>query len=283
MFTFTISERTIDVQQTLKEKAPKVYRKLPGFVFPLLRKILHEKEVNGFLYKERDKTGIDFATAILEDFGCKVSVTGMEKLPPEGRFLLCANHPLGGLDGMAFLSRMGQWRKNLLFPVNSILLALPPFQSVFLPINTLQKNTENRRALEDAFNGSATILYFPAGKCSRKGKKGVIADLEWKKTFITQARKSQRDVIPVHISGKNSNFFYNLANLRTKLGLKANIEQAFLVNEMFKLHDQEIRLTVGTPIPCGTFDSRHTDKEWAALVREHVYRLSTDPEAEFKY
>lgn len=283
MFTLTISERTIDIQQTLKEKAPKVYKKLPGFVFPLLRKLMHEKEVNAFLYKERDKVGADFATAILEDFGCKVRVAGKENLPAEGRFLLCANHPLGGLDGMAFLSKMGEWRKNLLFPVNSMLLALPPFQSVFLPINTLQKNTENSRLLEEAFAGDATILYFPAGKCSRKGKKGVIADLEWKKTFITQARRSQRDIIPVHISGKNSDFFYNLANLRTKLGLKANIEQAFLVNEMFKLRDQEICLTIGKPIPCETLDKRHNDKEWAALIREHVYRLFADPDAVFKH
>lgn len=281
MFTFTISERTIDLEKTIQEVAPKVHKKLPGFVFPLLRRIMHEKEVNGFLYKERDKVGVDFATAILEDFGCHVSTIGRENLPEEGRFLLCANHPLGGLDGMAFLSQIGQWRKDLLFPVNSILLALPPFQPVFLPINTLQKNTGNRRLLDEAFSSSATLLYFPAGKCSRKGKRGVIADLEWKKTFVTQARRSQRNIIPVHISGKNSNFFYNLANLRTRLGIKANIEQIFLVNEMFKLRDQKVCLTVGKPIPYDTFDKRYTDSEWAAKIREHVYRLSTDPNAEF--
>ncbi len=280
MFTFTISERTIDIRQVLKENAPRLYKKLPGFVFPLLRRLLHEKEVNHFLYKERDKTGVDFATAILEDFGCKVGATGMENLPDEGRFLLCANHPLGGLDGMAFLSQMGQWRKDLLFPVNSMLLALPPFKPVFLPVNTLQGNAGNRRLLEEAFDGPATILYFPAGKCSRKGKKGVIADLEWKKTFVTQARRSRRDIIPVHISGRNSDFFYNLANFRTRLGL-ANIEQAFLVNEMFKLRDQEIRLTVGKPVPYRLLDNRHTDSEWAALIRRHVYRLADDPDAGF--
>lgn len=283
MISFTISERTIDIQKVIQEKAPALYRKMPGFLFPLLRKILHEKEVNSFLYKEKDKTGVDFATAILDDFGCQVSIRGEENLREGGRYLLCANHPLGGLDGMAFISQIGQIRKDVLFPVNDMLLALPPLQPIFLPISKLHKNTGNRRTLDEAFRGPATLLYFPAGLCSRKQKKGVIADPEWKKTFITQARNTRRDIIPVHISGQNSAFFYNLARLRTRLGIKINIEQIFLVNEMFKLRNQKICLTLGKPIPYQTLDKKHNDKEWAALVRDHVYKLALDPQAGFTY
>ena len=283
MLSFTISERTINIEEVIKEKAPELYRKLPGFVFPLMRKLLHEKEVNSFLYKERDKTGIDFATAILEDFGCHVSLKGAENVPAKGKLIFCANHPLGGLDGMAFISQIGKLRKDIVFPVNDMLLALPPLQPVFLPVSKLSKNTSNRRGLEEAFHGDSTLLYFPAGLCSRKQKRGVIADPEWKKTFVTQARNSERDIIPVFISGKNSNTFYNVAKFRTRIGLKANIEQALLVNEMFKLRDQKICLTLGKPIRSQALDKSHTDKEWAALIREHVYRLEKDPAAEFKY
>ena len=144
MLSFTISERTINIEEVIKEKAPELYRKLPGFVFPLMRKLLHEKEVNSFLYKERDKTGIDFATAILEDFGCHVSLRGAENVPAEGKLIFCANHPLGGLDGMAFISQIGKIRKDIMFPVNDMLLALPPLQPVFLPVSKLSKNTSNR-------------------------------------------------------------------------------------------------------------------------------------------
>lgn len=280
MLRFTISERTIDVGGLLAEKAPAAYRKIK-WLLPWLRKILHEDEVNAFLYKERDKVGVDFATAILQDFECEVTMRGQENLDPSGRYLFCANHPLGGLDGMALLSRIGQLRPDVVFPVNDMLLALPPFESVFLPISKLKKNTENRRHLDEAFKGDRTLLYFPAGLCSRKQKHGVIADTEWKKTFITQARNTLRDVVPVHISGRNSNFFYNLARLRTRLGIKANIEQIFLVNEMFKLRNQKICLTLGKPIPCSAFDNSRSDKEWATLVREHVYTLAHDPQAVF--
>ena len=211
MLSFTISERTINIEEVFKEKAPELYRKLPGFVFPLMRKLLHEKEVNSFLYKlykERDKTGIDFATAILEDFGCHVSLRGAENVPAEGKLIFCANHPLGGLDGMAFISQIGKIRKDIMFPVNDMLLALPPLQPVFLPVSKLSKNTSNRRGLEEAFHGDSTLLYFPAGLCSRKQKRGVIADPEWKKTFVTQARNSERDRKPGIRNGTSSRFSF---------------------------------------------------------------------------
>lgn len=283
MFTFTISERTINIEEVIRQQAPAVYKKMPRFLFPILRKVLHEKEINYFLYKERDKVGVDFATAILEDFGCKVEVRGLENIAENGRYLFCANHPLGGLDGMALISRIGQVRKEILFPVNSMLLALPPLQPVFLPISKLQKNTGNSRSLEAAFAGDADLLYFPAGLCSRKQKRGLIADMEWKKTFVTQARKTKRDLVPVYVDGKNSNFFYNLAKFRTRIGLKANIEQIFLVNEMFKLRNQKICLILGRPIPFQVLDNRHSDTEWAALIKEHVYRLANNPQVEFGF
>lgn len=280
MFELTITERTIDIQEVIRQKAPGLYRKLPGFVFPLLRKLLHEEEINRVLYKEKDKVGIEFADAVLENFGCQVSVQGTENIEKGKRYIFCANHPLGGLDGIAMISKIGSLFPDVRFPVNDMLLALPPLKPVFLPISKLQKNTGNRRSLEEAFQSDATLLYFPAGMCSRK-QKGKILDLEWKKTFVTQARNSHRDIVPVYISGKNSNFFYNLANLRTRLGLKANIEQAFLVNEMFKQKDQEICLTIGRPIASESLTKDISDKEWASRIKEHVYHLASNPISDF--
>lgn len=280
MLDLTISERTINVQEVIRQKAPAIYRKIPGFVFPLLRKILHEKEINAFLYKEKDKVGVEFASAILEDFGCQVSLRGSENIEKDKRYIFCANHPLGGLDGMALISQIGKIRPDVIFPVNDMLLALPPLKPVFLPISKLHKNTGNRRNLEEAFHGDNTLLYFPAGLCSRK-QKGKIIDLEWKKTFVTQARNSGRDIVPVHISGRNSSFFYNLANLRTRLGLKANIEQIFLVNEMFKLRDQKICITIGKPIDHKSLHKDISDKEWAGRIKQHVYTLANNPTANF--
>jgi len=76
--------------------------------------------------------------------------------------------------------------------------------------------------IEEAYSSDSQILYFPAGLCSRK-RNGVIRDLQWHKSFITKSIQHKRDVVPSFFSGRNSNFFYNLANIRKITGIKANV------------------------------------------------------------
>ena len=120
------------------------------------------------------------------------------------------------------------------------------------------------------------VLYFPAGLVSRKQRFGgetVVRDLAWKSTFIKKARKYQRDVIPVFIDGRNSERFYNLARWRKRLGIKANIEMLYLVDEMVKQSGKIITLEVGDPVSWTTFDKSGSDNEWAARMQDIVYSL----------
>ena len=282
MFTLPISEKTIDLERIIRDKSEKLYRRLPRFVIGWLNRLLHVDELNAYLYKERDAWGIDFATAILDDFGCRITLQGAENLPASGRYILVANHPLGGLDGMAIISRVGAVRPDILFPVNDFLMALPNLRPVFVPIDKTGRNVHNQRLLAEAFASDNLLLYFPAGLCSRKQKDGGIRDEEWKKTFIAKARETQRDIIPVFVDGKNSCFFYNFARWRKRLGVKFNLEQLFLVDEMFKQKGREIRLTVGRPISRSVLEDRSlSDRDWAQAVKAHVYRLADDPQATF--
>jgi hypothetical protein len=108
-------------------------------------------------------------------------------------------------------------------------------------------------------------------------------DLEWMKTFLTKSKRYKRDIVPVYIGGRNTNFFYNLANLRKRLNIKANIEMLYLVDEMVKLRDKKFEIIFGKPIPYTTFDKRFPDREWSLKLREHVYNLKADPDTEFRY
>jgi 1-acyl-sn-glycerol-3-phosphate acyltransferase len=223
---------------------------------------------------------------LTREFGAIIKVTGMENLPETGRAIVASNHPLGGLDGVVLMHVVGRKRKDFLFPVNDLLLFLPPLKPLFIPINKHGSNQENLQILDDSFKSDKLILYFPAGLVSRK-QNGKIEDLEWKKTFVSKAVKYKRDIIPTFIDGANSNFFYNLANLRKKLGLKANIEMLYLPDEMFKQFDKTIHITFGAPIPYETFDKRHNYMGWANLVKKYVYSMGQgntekfDPEKEY--
>ena len=182
---------------------------------------------------------------------------------------------------MALISRIGSFRKDILFPVNDLLMNLPQLKPIFIPINKHGKNTENIQILEQAFSSNAMILYFPAGLVSRKQKSGIIKDLEWKKTFIAKAKQYQRDIVPVYIDGVNSNFFYNLANFRKKIGVKANFEMLYLVDEMYKQKSKTINIILGKPISYTTFDKNFTDQQWAEKVKNHVYSLEKKVDAIF--
>jgi hypothetical protein len=75
------------------------------------------------------------------------------------------------------------------------------------------------------------------------------------------------------MDGRNSNFFYNLANIRTRLGIKANLEMLYLVDETYKQFDKTLTIVFGDPISWETFDRSKSDAEWAAMVRGKVYEL----------
>jgi len=269
---FSITERTINVEKVFRDKNPGLARWIPGFVFSYLRKVIHEQEINDFLYKNRDRVSLDFVDAIIEGFGAIVKVEGDHNIPANGRYIVASNHPLGGLDGVALMQVMGRVRKDIVFPVNDILTYLPNFQELFIPINKHGSNTENVKIIQETFESDKMVLYFPAGLVSRK-QKGIIKDLEWKKTFISKAKQYKRDIIPVYIQGKNSSFFYNLANIRKKLGIKANIEMLYLPDEMYKQKNKTITIIIGKPISHETFDNKYDFNEWAEKVKQHVYKL----------
>jgi putative hemolysin len=277
-----ITEKFIDVRRVLSSKNPRLAKSLPGFMFRILEKIICQDKINDFMFRNKDKWGLDYAKAILHDFGIATAVVNPPALDPGKRYLVISNHPLGGMDGIALLHESGKLKKEVLFPVNDLLLNLPNLYELFIPVNKHGSNAENIRLFNDTFNSDFLILYFPAGLVSRKIS-GEIKDIEWKKTFLTKAKASNRDIIPVHISGRNTNFFYNLANLRKKLGIKANIEMLFLPDQLFRYKNKVIKITFGKPIPFSVFDKSKTDQQWSALLREHVYKLENNPAHEFVY
>jgi putative hemolysin len=270
----------IDVQKVFADKNPTLSRMIPGFIVSYLKRIIHQDEINAFLMQHGHLKGLPFVDEVVNMFRPSITLRGLDNITPEGRFVVASNHPLGGLDGIVLMQAIGKVRHDIQFPVNDILLNISNLQPLFVPINKHGSNADNIRILNETFEGNSIVCYFPFGLVSRK-RKGIIRDLDWKKTFLSKARRYKRDVVPTHISGRNSDFFYRLANLRKFLGIKANIEMLYLVEEFFKQQDQDICITFGSPIPWQFFDRRHTENQWAERLRGFVYYLALHPDAVF--
>jgi putative hemolysin len=181
------------------------------------------------------------------------------------------------------INAIGQKRKDVKALVNDILLNLHNLKNLFAGVNKIGKTSaDSLQEIENVYASENLSITFPAGLVSRKQfpdglfGKPVIEDLEWKKSFISRAKKHKKNVIPVFIDGANSSFFYNFSLWRKRLGIKANIEMLFLVNEMYKQRGKTITVIFGEGIPHEVFDKRFSDAQWAEKVKRHVYRMGKE-------
>jgi len=268
-----------DIKTLFYEKSQRVARLMPGFIYAYLKRILHQDFINDYLERHGDKMGIDFMEAAYQEFNVDMKIQGEDNLPESGRFLFVANHPLGGFDGNMLIYIIRKHYPRVVFLVNDILMNLKNMDEFFIPINKYGgQSRESVKQLDEAYRSDMQIISFPSGMVSRK-LKGKIQDLAWQKNFIIKAKQYQRDVIPVHVNGRNSNFFYRLANIRKILGIKWNLEMLYLIDETYKHQNKTFTFTIGKPIPYSDFDRRFTPIEWAAKVREVVYNLPENKEA----
>ncbi|WP_270517867.1 1-acyl-sn-glycerol-3-phosphate acyltransferase [Parabacteroides merdae] len=264
----------IDIKQVLRQKAPSAARKIPGFMVDYLIRTVHQDEQNEILRRYHDKDGVAFMQELIGYFDLNLELVNEENIPAEGRYIFASNHPLGGLDGICLSAIIGgRFDGKIRYLVNDLLLYLSNLRSIFVPINKHgAQGKKNAELIEKAYASDNQIITFPAGLCSRK-QNGKIQDTEWKKSFIQKAVEYRRDIVPVFFEGRNSNFFYRLANMRKALGIKMNYEMIYLPDEMFKSKHKTYSIHFGKPIPWQTFDSSRKPAEWAEWVKEIVYNL----------
>jgi len=269
-------EKTIDIEKILQGKMGKKAKVVPRFVVSWLKHIIHEDEVNKFLWESRNLSGTEWLTECVRYLKMTLDIKGIENLPDknDGKlYTFVSNHPLGGQDGVTLGSIIGQhFDGRFRYLVNDLLLNLPGLKPVSIGINKTGKQSRDfPRMVEAAFQSDNHILMFPAGLNSRKIN-GEIHDLPWKKTFVSKSVEYQRDVVPIHFSGQNSKRFYRIAKFSDRF-LPFNLAMLFLVDEMYKNVGKTFEIRIGKPIPWQTFDKSKTPLEWAQYVENKVYEL----------
>ena len=271
-----ITEKTIDLDNILRSKMGSKAKWVPRPLVWWLKRIIHQDEVNKYLWESRHLTGTEWLEECVRYLDATLDIVGEENLPAkdDGRlYTFVSNHPLGGEDGVALGAIIGRhYDGRFRYLVNDLLMNLPGLAPLCIPINKTGKQSRDfPKMVEAGFQSDNHMLMFPAGLCSRR-KKGVVEDIAWKKTFIAKSVEYQRDVVPIHFGGQNSSFFYRLAHFSDRF-LPFNLAMLFLVDEMYKNVHKTFRVSIGKPIPWQTFDKSKTPMEWAQFVKEQVYKL----------
>lgn len=273
----TTNVGTIDIARVIETKTG---RKLPEWIANLLRRLIHEREINDILTRHADKLGGDFLAALHAEFDMQVSWHNPEYLPESGRAIFATNHPLGGLDGIGIAYLLYKQYGDVRYMVNDLLYHLRPLQPVFLPVNTYGAQQRDSVArIQEVMQSEIPVGTFPAGYCSRH-LDGRIQDRPWQRSFINLAIAHERDIVPLHFVGQNSRHFYLIDRMRKALGIKFDLCTALLPDEMFRARGQHFKVLVGQPISWQSLaESPLSPQAKADLVRERCYALRHEYDA----
>ncbi|MGI9535998.1 MAG: GNAT family N-acyltransferase, partial [Desulfocapsaceae bacterium] len=238
-----------------------------------LKRLLHEQAFVDFAQEYPHLQGIEFVEQVLEYFNFSYAVSDRERenIPPVGKVVIIANHPIGSLDGLALLKLIHEVRSDVKVVANDLLMSLEPLQSLLLPVRVLTgvSTKEHIRRINHSLDNEEAVIMFPSGEVSRLGLSGI-KDGAWHQGFLKMAERAKAPILPVHIGGHNSPSFY-LASLLAK-----PLSTLMLVGQMFNQKEKQIAIKIGSIIPyesCQRLQIRN--KEKIELFKNHLYRIGS--------
>ncbi len=271
----------IDLEGIIASKNPKLLKRIPRFIIQWFKRFIHQDYINEILIKGQGTEGSEFVRTVFHELGVKTLSIGAENIPKTGGCIIAANHPLGGMDGMALMLEVSKIREDFLFLANDILLHITPLKKHFLPVNRV--GSSDRKSLSliaDAYNSGKAILIFPSGFVSRKID-GKIQDLPFQKSVIKKSLEHQLPIVPTFIGGQNSKRFYRISQFRKIFGIKLNFEMFTLPDEMFQQRGKTIEITFGQIINSEAFKG-NTHLSSAENLRKTIYRLAENPKSTYQ-
>lgn len=223
-----------------------------------------------------------FCQHVLDALDSKLEVSdehaSLHKLPPEGKpLLIVANHPLGGLEGVALSKLLLEHRSDLKVVTNQLLTKIPELAPIFIGVDILSKQADrkNLKSIREASthlsNGGALLL-FPAGKVAAKLQDGQSVDHPWNKFAGRLIRKAKADCLPIWVNSKNSSFFYKVAKFAT-------LRTLMLPRELANKQGQNLSVLVGSLLPHKSFRFLSSDRDITDFLKLTVELLAPRFEA----
>ncbi|MGA7721285.1 MAG: lysophospholipid acyltransferase family protein [Ignavibacteriaceae bacterium] len=255
-------------------------RAIKKIVYLLIEKVLYLSEINDFLEKHEDKTGLAFNDEILEylNFSYVASKKDRDKIPSEGRLICVSNHPLGGIDGCVLVKMISEVRPDVKIVVNDIVKNVENLNGIFLTYNIDDRKIQrkNIQQISRSLLNEEAIIIFPAGEVSRPTLKGI-KDTNWKKGALFLSKKFNAPVLPVYVKAKNSFLFYLLSVLNKKLST------ILLPHEIFNKNGKSAIIKIGDPIPSEAFNSNYWKEKYnTKLLKKHVLLIGKEKNGIFK-
>lgn len=253
-------------------EAPQIFTR-PALA--ILKRLSHENELNAFL-TAHPETGLAFIEAVLAhlDLSCHIDQNRIENIPPIGKLIVAANHPMGAVDAFALIRLLSHVRQNgkVRIVANRVLMQVPQLKEILIPVDNMtgKMSRQSMRMIEEALEREEAVIFFPAGEVARFKPWGVY-DFRWKKGFLKFARRTSTPILPVFIHARNSALFYAASAIYKPLGTM------LLAHEAFAAKGGTLRFTVGELIHHRVVQRSDLSlDDHARIFRKHLYRIGRD-------
>ena len=242
-----VSRAALDLRKVMTEKNPGLAARIPRPVFGILGALTHRGRISRMISDLRGLPARDFSRAVLSDLDVQWEVVGEAPPPESERPVFVVNHPLGAIDGLGMLAWALDRYRDVRLAANDVLLGIPHLRPFLIPVDRHGGRLAGVRSLHGHFSGDTPIVVFPAGRTARPVA-GRLVDQPWHPMAAGLARRYDRSVVPVFITGRNSQRFYRLAALRTRLRVNLNLEMLLLPDEMFRATGSKVEVRVGRTV-----------------------------------
>lgn len=263
-------------------KAPPALAYFGGEYFAkFLMYILRFKKLNKIYEQIASKEGIEFIDEIIRilEFKIEFDENELKRVPEKGPFIVVANHPLGGFDGLLLVKYLSKVRPDVKVIGNFLLQKVDPVAGFFISDNPFAHPSETSNVRNEGItesiqhlqNGGGLCL-FPAGELSSYGTFESVTDQVWQFPMVKFVKKARVPVVPAYFQGTNSRLFHLFAKIHPSL------RQVRLPSELLSKKHKTIKLRIGTPIKVEDQDKFSDVYQFGRFIRAKTYCMESNLE-----
>jgi putative hemolysin len=256
---------------------------VPGLA-GLMMEIMKLNDINDVFSQNQHFNGLEFVDKILETIGVAIDFdeNDLKNIPKTGPFIAIANHPYGGIEGLALVKLLCTVRPDAKVMVNFILKKIPNLAEFFVAVNPFE-NVQHSSSISglkttfDLLRSGTPIGIFPAGEVSTfKLDEQQITDRMWHPVVGKLIAKSKVPVVPIYFHGNNGILFNILSFIHPTL------RTAKLPSEFLNKHGLTIKVRIGKAIAPDEISNMNKSNKLMDFLRARTYALGVGLEKDKK-
>ena len=206
------------IDQIIEERCPKLMSNkfFWSLVRPTIYKVFKYQTAKNITDDISNESGYGCFKYLTNLLNFNLEIKNLNNIPKKGPIILAGNHPTGLTDGIVMFEVLKDRRPDYTLYANIDMIKLSKgFEDIIIPVDwneknkTAQKSREILKRTKITLNEGKCLLVFPSSRLSKRVGLKLI-ERPWLNTIIKLSKKYNAPIIPFHMTGHNSLFYYFL-------------------------------------------------------------------------